>query len=178
MLQWRDDITFVVTSSPTNGTVNSSPDEILEDSLLYKPQRDFVGEDTFVYVVKFGSNISKPCKVKVVVGDSNRDREDEEKYNNDKEQDRAERGESNDAYMQSSVDEDDGEYDDALATESQSKSKPRETFARVLGDSTISGETTESGTPRRNKTATAKSTSSTPATVTKGGLFSRWGRKD
>merc|ERR1711871_1409609 len=96
-------------------------------------------------------------------------------YGYDVEQHRAERGESN-AYTQASVDDNDGEYDDALVAESSPKSKRRDTFARVLGDSTISGETTASSTPKRNKIE--EGTSSTPATVTKGGLFSRWGRNE
>ena len=173
LLKWRDDVSFLVTSSPSNGKVTTASNDdntenIDEDSVLYKPKKDFQGEDKFSYVVKFGENVSSPCVVTVVVGGSMRGSE-----GCDDEQDLAERGENYSGT--SSHDENDGEEDSEDSSNSATpggkpKSRQRDTFARVMGD-TIHTDDRSQRQPRH----TPEAISDSPQ---KRGLFSRWGRED
>lgn len=58
-----DSLTYVVVTQPANGTLSGTP-----PNLSYRPNADFVGDDTFTFKVNDGTEDSAPATVTIRVG--------------------------------------------------------------------------------------------------------------
>jgi hypothetical protein len=115
LLQYRDSMTFVMTHLPHHGDLENVDGE--EDGMLYTPNEDFQGEDTFTYVVKFGENPSNPCTIKVWVGGDID----------------LEAGNNSDSDDSDEDDEDESKHGGGLDKPTRDAAMRRSTFARMIG---------------------------------------------
>ncbi len=64
----NDDLTFLIYSNPENGSVS-----IENDTFIYTPNTNFIGEDVFTYIANDGTDDSIQASVKIIIEDYDHD---------------------------------------------------------------------------------------------------------